>query len=210
MMATVNTCLLSRVLLALFLASALLAPQAVIQAADKPRPNILFIAVDDLRPELGCYGNQAARTPSLDRLAAGGMVFNRAYCQQAVCSPSRSSLMTGRRPDATRVWDLETHFRVALPDAVTLPQHFKANGYHCAAISKIYHHGFEDGRSWSEPHWYPSGQSVDTDPVDWTRRIVKKSGPGVQEYVRAPPGISTPYAPNWSYFRRFCGSLSTS
>src|SRR5207249_388541 len=99
-----------------------------IAAAEPARKlNVLFIAVDDLRPEMGCYGNRVVKTPNLDRLAARGMVFNHAYCQQAVCSPSRSSLMTGRRPDATRVWDLETHFRVALPDAITLPQHFKAN-----------------------------------------------------------------------------------
>ncbi len=150
------------------------------------KPNVLFIAVDDLRPEMGCYGNKVVKTPNLDRLAARGVVFNRAYCQQAVCSPSRSSIMTGRRPDATRVWDLETHFRVALPDAITLPQHFKANGYYCAALSKIYHHGFEDGRSWSEPHWYPSGQTIDTDPLDWTKRIVKKTGAGVKEYARTP------------------------
>ena len=168
------------------LATLLLAPLAALPAAIAPRPNVLFIAVDDLRPELGCYGNQIAQTPSLDRLAAGGLVFNHAYCQQAVCSPSRSSLMTSRRPDATRVWDLETHFRVALPDAITLPQHFKANGYYCAALSKIYHHGFEDGRSWSEPHWYPSGQTIDTDPVDWTKRMVKRVGPGVQEYRKRP------------------------
>ena len=75
---------------------------------------------------------------------------------------------------------------MALPDAVTLPQHFKAAGYHCAALSKIYHHGFEDGRSWSEPHWYPNGQTVDTDLADSTRRIVTKNGQGVQEYLRRP------------------------
>ncbi len=154
--------------------------------AASPRPNVLFIAVDDLRPEMGCYGNPVVKTPNLDRLAAHGIVFEHAYCQQAVCSPSRSSLMTGRRPDATRVWDLETHFRVALPDAVTLPQHFKANGYYCAALSKIYHHGFEDGRSWSEPHWYPNGQTIDTDAADWTKRIVKKVEPGVREYAVLP------------------------
>ena len=148
-------------------------------------PNVLFIAVDDLRPEMGCYGNKVVKTPNLDRLAARGMVFNRAYCQQAVCSPSRSSLLTGRRPDATKVWDLETHFRVALPNTITLPQHFKANGYHCAALSKIYHVGFEDGRSWNEPHWYPRGMSVDTDPVDWTKRIVTKHATTVEEYTKA-------------------------
>jgi iduronate 2-sulfatase len=167
----------------------MLALTAVSHAADASKPqglNVLFVAVDDLRPEMGCYGNPVIRTPNLDRLAARGIVFNRAYCQQAVCSPSRSSLMTGRRPDATRVWDFETHFRLALPDAVTLPQHFKANGYHCAALSKIYHHGFEDGRSWSEPHWYPSGQTVDTDPADWSKRIVKKVSPGLRESAKAP------------------------
>ncbi|MEI7730528.1 MAG: sulfatase-like hydrolase/transferase [Verrucomicrobiota bacterium] len=148
--------------------------------------NVLFIAVDDLRPELGCYGNTVVKTPNIDRLAARGMVFNKAYCQQAVCSPSRSSIMTSRRPDATRVWDLETHFRVALPNTITLPQHFKGNGYYCAAFSKIFHHGYEDGRSWSEPHWYPSGTTIDTDPADWTKRITKRSGTGVKEYTKLP------------------------
>jgi arylsulfatase A-like enzyme len=153
--------------------------------AEAKKPNVLFIAVDDMRPELGCYGNKIVKTPNIDRIAARGMVFNHAYCQQAVCSPSRSSFLTGRRPDATRVWDLETHFRVALPDAITLPQHFKANGYYCAALSKIYHAGFEDGRSWNEPHWYPRGRSVDTDPVDWTKQIVTRHAVSVQEYSTA-------------------------
>lgn len=162
----------------------LLGATAAFAAAD--RPNVLFIAVDDLRSEMGCYGNRVIKTPNFDRLAARGMVFSHAYCQQAVCSPSRSSIMTGRRPDATRVWDLETYFRVALPEAVTLPQHFKAGGYHCAAAGKIYHVGFEDGRSWSEPHWYPYGSTVDTDAADWAKRTVKKVCPGVQEYSCAP------------------------
>lgn len=153
-----------------------------VSGAAPARPNVLFIAVDDLRPELGCYGNKVIKTPNIDRLAARGMVFNRAYCQQAVCSPSRTSLLTGRRPDATKVWDLETHFRVALPDCITLPQHFKLNGYHCAALSKIYHSGFEDGRSWNEPHWYPRGRAVDTDPVDWTKQIVTRHSVNLQEY----------------------------
>ena len=153
-------------------------------AAEKP--NVLFIAVDDMRPEMGCYGNNVIKTPNMDRLAKSGMIFTRAYCQQAVCSPSRSSIMTGRRPDATRVWDLETHFRVALPDAITMPQHFKANGYHCAAFGKIFHNGFEDGRSWNEPHWYPNGQLVDTDPTDSFKRMVTQTGGGVREYLKQP------------------------
>lgn len=147
------------------------------------RPNILFIAVDDLRPELGCYGNMIVKSPNIDRIAARGIVFNHAYVQQAVCSPSRTSLMTGLRPDVTKVWDLETHFRVAQPECVTLPQYFKANGYHCAALSKIYHKGFEDGRSWSEPHWYPTGKAVDTDLVDYTKQATTKHDVNVSEYA---------------------------
>ena len=152
-----------------------------VSAADKP--NVLFIAVDDLRPELGCYGNTIVKSPNIDRIAACGIVFNKAYCQQAVCSPSRTAIMTGLRPDATKVWDLNTHFRVAKPDCVTLPQHFKANGYHCAAINKIYHKGFEDGRSWNEPHWYSAGKSVDTDLTDFTKQIVSKHDVNVGEFM---------------------------
>ena len=110
------------------------------QGLEPPR-NVLFIAIDDLRPALGCYDDEIALTPNIDALAARGTTFLRAYCQQAVCSPSRLSLMTGRRPDTTRVWDLITHFRQALPNVVTLPQHFKAHGYHTRSIGKIYHDG---------------------------------------------------------------------
>ncbi|MEY4567042.1 MAG: hypothetical protein RLY14_2012 [Planctomycetota bacterium] len=146
------------------------------------RPNVLFIAVDDLRPEIGCYGNKLVKTPNIDRIAARGIVFDRAYCQQAVCSPSRTAIMTGLRPDVTKVWDLQTHFRAAVPDAITLPEHFKANGYHCAALGKIYHGGYEDGRSWNEPHWYPRGRSVDNDINDWTKRVTTAHEVSVSEY----------------------------
>lgn len=95
--------------------------------------NVLFIVVDDLRTNLGCFGDPVAVTPHLDRLAARGMVFKRAYCQIAVCNPSRASVMTGRRPDSIKVWDLSTHFRKNTPDIVTLPQHFKDSGYHSEA-----------------------------------------------------------------------------
>ena len=152
-------------------------------AADT-RPNVLFIAVDDMRPELGCYGNKIIKTPNMDRLAARGTIFNHAYCQQAVCSPSRTAMLTGLRPDVTRVWDLETHFRVSQPDCITLPQHFKMNGYHCAALSKVYHKGLEDGRSWSEPHWYPFGKSVDTDLTDYAKQIVTRHDVNKEEYSK--------------------------
>ncbi len=121
------------------------------QGADQTRPNILFIAVDDLRPEFGAYGANYIKSPNLDRIAKAGITFNRAYCQQAVCSPTRSSLMTGTRPDTTKVWDLVTHFRTALPNVVTLGQHFKNNGYFVQGMGKIYHGGFDDAPTWSVP-----------------------------------------------------------
>ncbi|MBI4581035.1 MAG: sulfatase [Planctomycetes bacterium] len=133
--------------------AALSAEQAAAVAAD--RPNVLFIAVDDLRPDLGCYGNTEVKSPNIDKLAAGGTTFLRAYCQQAVCSPSRTSLLLGRRPDTTRIYDLNTHFRLNLPDVVTLPEQFKKNGYHTQGLSKIYHGGLDDPQSWSVPHWEP-------------------------------------------------------
>lgn len=120
------------------------------------RPNVLFIAVDDLRPELGCYGKEAIKSPNIDRLAGSGLVFNRAYCQQAVCAPSRASVMTGTRPDTTKVWDLVTHFRKALPDVVTLGQHFKSNGYFVQGMGKIYHGNQDDAPTWSVPWGTPN------------------------------------------------------
>ena len=126
-----------------------------IAAEPAAKPNILFIAVDDLRPELGCYGVPIIQSPNIDALAKRGVVFNRAYCQQAVCSPSRCSLLTGTRPDTTKVYDLETHFRKALPDVITLPQLFKNNGYFTQAMGKIYHHGLDDPASWSVTTTFP-------------------------------------------------------
>ncbi len=101
--------------------------------------NVLFIVVDDLRPDLGCYGDQVAITPNIDRLAKQGMLFERAYCQQALCAPSRASMMTGLRPDTLPILSENIHFRSILPDVVTLPQVFKQQGYHAQAFGKVYH-----------------------------------------------------------------------
>ncbi len=113
-------------------------------------PNILFIPVDDLRPDLGAYGDTVAITPNIDRLAGNGLVFTRTYCQQAVCNPSRASLLTGLRPDSIRVWDLRTNFRERVPDVVTLPQFFKEHGYETVGIGKIFHNTIPDTLSWTE------------------------------------------------------------
>ena len=119
-------------------------------------PNVLFIAVDDLRVELGCYGSDHVISPNIDRLASEGTQFRRAYCQQTVCNPSRASLLTGLRPDTLRVWDLPTHFRENHPSVVTLPQLYKNNGYHTQCVGKIFHNWRQDdwkgdSVSWSVP-----------------------------------------------------------
>jgi iduronate 2-sulfatase len=122
-------------------------------AAEKP--NILLICVDDLKPVAGCYGGMA-KTPHMDELAKCGVLFERAYCNQAVCAPSRNSLMTGHRPQSLGIYDLGTNFRKAAPDAVTLAQHFKASGWRTEAMGKIFHVGHgntEDPASWSVPHF---------------------------------------------------------
>ena len=124
------------------------------------RPNILFIAVDDLRPELGCYGVKDVKTPNVDKLAGRGLTFNRAYCQIAVCNPSRVSLMTGLRPDSTKVWDLVTRFRHTIPDVMTLPQQFMKHGYYAVSYGKIFHNPWPDNASWNEPHHWPKRSSL--------------------------------------------------
>ncbi len=115
-------------------------------AAD--RLNVLLIAFDDLRPELGCYGNKLIDTPNFDALAKTGVRFDRAYCQFPLCNPSRSSLLTGRQPNTTGVTDNRTNFRDAHPDFVSLPQHMKANGYVTARTGKIFHGGIDDTENW--------------------------------------------------------------
>lgn len=131
---------------------------ASLRAETSPRPNVLFIAIDDLKPALGCYGDTHARTPNLDRLAARALRLDRAYCNQAVCAPSRNALMTGLRPQTLGIYDLSANFRSSRSDAVTLAQHFKNHGYHTSAIGKILHTGHgnhDDEASWSDKPVHP-------------------------------------------------------
>ena len=125
--------------------------------APPAKPNVLFIAVDDLKPLLGCYGDTVIKTPCIDKLATQSTTFLNAYCQQAVCAPSRASLLTGLRPDSTMVWDLKTLIRAKNPDVVTLPQYFKENGYETVGMGKVFDHrsvspGKDDEISWSMPY----------------------------------------------------------
>jgi len=122
--------------------------------ATNTRSNVLLICVDDLKPALGCYGDPLAKTPNLDRLAARGMRFELAYCNQSVCAPSRNSLLLGARSTSLGIYSLGRNFRQAAPDAVTLTQHFMRGGWRAEAVGKILHTGHgnqDDERSWSVP-----------------------------------------------------------
>lgn len=120
------------------------------------RPNVLILLVDDLKPALGCYGDSSARSPNLDRLAQRGRRFELAYCNTAVCAPSRFNLMTGSRSTSLGIYTFGRDFRRVVPDAVTLPQYFQRHGYSTEALGKVYHigHGCDDDKaSWSVPHF---------------------------------------------------------
>jgi iduronate 2-sulfatase len=129
------------------------ASTATQNAAPLSQYNILFIAVDDLKPDIASFGFKETKTPNIDKLAQASTIFNGNYCQQAVCAPTRASLLTGLRPDKTQVWDLQTLIRAKNPDVTTLPQYLKANGYNTMAMGKIF-----DPRSVDKDH----------DAVSWT------------------------------------------
>ena len=130
----------------------------IAQKKQTTKPNILFIAVDDLKPLLGCYGNTLVKSPNIDRLAKLATVFNKNYCQQAICGPTRASIMTGTRPDVTKIWNLTTQMRDANPNTVTLPQYLISQGYTTSGIGKIYH---------------PSSAIKGVDPVSWSIPYLK-------------------------------------
>lgn len=121
------------------------------------KPNVLLILVDDLKPALGCYGDRSAKTPNIDRLAARGMRFDMAYCNQAVCAPSRFTLMLGSHSTSTGLYGLGSQLREIVPDAVTMPQYFAKHGYRTESLGKVFHigHGNQgDPRSFEVPHFH--------------------------------------------------------
>jgi len=125
--------------------------QAPAAPATAERKNVLLILVDDLRPEIGAYGSTRAITPNMDRLAATGVLFERAYTQIAVCAPSRAALLSGLRPDSTRIYDLVTPLRKVMPGTMTMPRFFKSHGYTTVSLGKVYHHPEDDPQGWSTP-----------------------------------------------------------
>ena len=159
-----------------------------LNAAEPTRANVLLICVDDLKPLLGCYGDTTIKSPNLDRLAARGMVFENAFCNQAVCAPSRNALMTGLRSTTLGIYDLGTNFRRSAPDAVTVAQHFQQHGYRTESLGKIMHSGHgnhEDAASWSVPHWRPSGGGNYALPAN--RVPTPAKGPAASADLRGPP-----------------------
>ncbi len=144
----------------LIVALAIVISTSPIIAQQKSKPNVLFIAVDDLKPVLGCYGDKIIKTPNIDRLAKMGTVFLNNYCQQAVCGPTRASLLTGMRPDVTKIRDLHTKMRDMNPNIVTLPEYFISQGYTTSGIGKIFHPSCVDKKfdpqSWTIPFMVPN------------------------------------------------------
>lgn len=119
--------------------------------------NVLFVVVDDLRTQLGCYGVPWVKSPHIDALARESLLFARAYCQQAICAPSRCSVLSGCRPDTTGIYDLQTPLRTGMPSVLSLPEHFRLNGYETVSIGKVYHHAQDDLQGWSKPPFQSKG-----------------------------------------------------
>ena len=173
--------------------------------SNKKRPNVLFVIVDDLRPELGCYGNPEIKTPHFDRLAKESVVFTRAYCQAAACAPSRASVMLGQRAESTRVWSLGEKFREINPAAVTMPQHFHKFGYHTVSMGKIFHNHMPDPVSFDEPdikpEKYKTAELIDRDPESFYHDEELKREHAMVREERVKKNPNAAYSGGWAYGR---------
>ena len=178
--------LVGTIFVLIFLVSGAVVRAETIQSS---KPNVLFIAVDDLACTLGCYGDQVAKTPNIDRLAASGVCFHRAYNQLPLCNPTRASLLTGLRPDQIKVYDLDRHFREELPDVVTLPQAFQHAGYYVARVGKIYHYNVPAS----------IGTNGLDDPPSWMRVVNPKGRDTAEEHLvfNAEPNRKISAALSW-------------
>jgi iduronate 2-sulfatase len=168
------------------------------EAQNKNQPNVLFFAVDDLRPELGCYGEKHIHSPNIDKLAEGGLTFNRAYCNIPVCGASRASILSGIRPNRTRFLDYDCRQDEDVPGAVSLPMHFKNNGYKTVSLGKIYHHQNDGKGSWNETPWFPQG-----DWQGWQAYVLPESHKQIEPRPGGPgvngPSFEWPDAPDHIY-----------
>ena len=182
--------------------------------ATSQRLNVLYIVSDDLNNDLGCYGDPVVKSPNLDRLAARGVRFDRAYCNYPVCNASRTSFLSGRRPDTTRIVDNVTPPRTFLKDAVFMPEYFRQQGYRTIKVGKIYHTGddFEDPRSWDTDiretsqakrppaaqilrRQGPAGVVLRLDDKDtWDGFVARKAVELLQQCVKEKPFLSRDFA----------------
>lgn len=139
------------------------------------QPNVLIFLVDDLRNDLGCYGNTIVKSPNIDKLAKNGVVFNKAYCQQAICAPSRMSILTGMRPENIGIYDIFSPMRKTRKDLISMPQFFKSYGYKTASIGKVYHHSRDDKEVWDVFHEKEKNTYVSKENIDFIENS-KSSG----------------------------------
>ncbi|MBS3762012.1 MAG: sulfatase [Planctomycetes bacterium] len=159
--------------------------------------NVLFIPVDDLRPQIGCYGRSQMKTPHLDQLAGEGTLFNQAYCQVPVCGASRASLLSGRRPTRERFVDYLARVDEDLPSARTLPQHFKENGYETISVGKVFHHSTDCAeRSWCAEPWRPSSNKG----VGWRNYLTPEAIAVAKEEGHRGPPYECAEVPDNAYF----------
>ncbi|KAA5542116.1 sulfatase [Roseiconus nitratireducens] len=156
-----------------------------VTTADAARPNVLFIAVDDLRPQLGCYGQTQIQSPNIDRLARNGVQFNRAFCMVPTCGASRASMLTGIRPARDRFVNYLTWAERDAPDVTTMNTHFQNNGYRTLSLGKIFHHPQDNGDGWSEPAWRPRG--VQTYRLEENQKLHAQNSKKKRNPKRGPP-----------------------